>query len=181
MRSSESEGFGVRAPADEQSGWYLVFTKPRQEAIALKNLQDQGYPCYLPMMRIERLRRRVAAIGVEPMFPRYLFIRLDSGEHGKSWSPIRSTPGVSHLVRFGIRPAKVDDRLIDLLREREQRLPEERLFLAGDRVVITEGSLAGVEAIFQTSSAERRAMILLEILSQPVVLGVDTATLRKAD
>jgi transcriptional antiterminator RfaH len=162
------------------TAWYLVHTKPRQEDVALANLQRQGYECYLPQMRIERIRRRRAEIATEPMFPRYLFIRLDSSDQGKSWSPIRSTLGVSQLVHFGARAAKVDDALVDLLRQREQAMPLDAMFHSGDSVVITDGPFAGIEAIYQTTDAERRAFILLEILSKPVSMQIDTGRLRKA-
>ena len=162
------------------TAWYLVHTKPRQEDIALANLQRQGYDCYLPQMRIERIRRRKLEIATEPMFPRYLFIRLDSSEQGKSWSPIRSTLGVSQLVHFGARAAKVDDALVELLRQREQAMPLDALFHSGDSVVLTEGPFAGIEAIYQTADADRRAFILLEILSKPVSMQIDAGRLRKA-
>ena len=162
------------------TAWYLVHTKPRQEDVALVNLERQGYECYLPQMRIERVRRRRVEIAIEPMFPRYLFIRLDSSDQGKSWSPIRSTLGVSQLVHFGARAAKVDDTLVDLLRQREQAMPAEAMFTSGDSVVITDGPFAGIEAIYQTSDAERRAFILLEILSKPVPMQIDAGRLRKA-
>jgi transcriptional antiterminator RfaH len=161
------------------TGWYLVHTKPRQEDIALTNLQRQGYECYLPQMRIERIRRRKAEIATEPMFPRYLFIRLDSSDQGMSWSPIRSTLGVSQLVHFGAQAAKVDDTLVDLLRQREQAMPLDAMFHSGDSVIITDGPFAGIEAIYQTADAERRAFILLEILSQPVSMHIDAGRLRK--
>jgi transcriptional antiterminator RfaH len=162
------------------TGWYLVHTKPRQEEIALANLKRQGYECYLPQMRIERIRRRKAEVATEPMFPRYLFIRLDSSDQGKGWSPIRSTLGVSQLVHFGARAAKVDDRLVDLLRQRERVLPPEAMFHSGDAVVIADGPFAGIEAIYQTVDAERRAFILLEILAKPVSMHIDAGRLRKA-
>ena len=162
------------------TAWYLFHTKPRQEDVALTNLQRQGYECYLPQMRIERIRRRKVEIATEPMFPRYLFIRLDSSDQGKSWSPIRSTLGVSQLVHFGARAAKVDDALVELLRQREQAMPLDAMFHSGDSVVITDGPFAGIEAIYQTADADRRAFILLEILSKPVSMQIDTGRLRKA-
>ena len=162
------------------NAWYLVHTKPRQEDLALTNLQRQGYECYLPQMRIERIRRRKAEVATEPMFPRYLLIRLDSSDQGKSWSPIRSTLGVSQLVHFGTRAARVDDALVDLLRQREQAMPLDAMFHSGDSVVITDGPFAGIEAIYQTADAERRAFILLEILSKPVSMQIDAGSLRKA-
>jgi transcriptional antiterminator RfaH len=162
------------------TAWYLVHTKPRQEDVALANLERQGYACYLPQMSIERIRRRKAEIATEPMFPRYLFVRLDSSDQGKSWSPIRSTLGVSQLVHFGTRAAKVDDVLVDLLRQREQFMPANGMFNNGDTVMITDGPFAGIEAIYKTADAERRAFILLEILSKPVSLQIEVGQLRKA-
>lgn len=166
------------APSTES--WYLVHTRPRQEDVALANLERQGYECYLPQMRIERVRRRQAKVATEPMFPRYLFVRLDSSDQGKSWSPIRSTLGVSQLVHFGVRAAKVNEALVDLLRQRERALPTQAMFHSGDSVVITDGPFAGIEAIYQTADAECRAFILLEILSKPVSMHIDAGRLRKA-
>jgi transcriptional antiterminator RfaH len=162
------------------TAWYLLHTKPRQEDVALANLERQGYACYLPQIRIERIRRRKTEISTEPMFPRYLFIRLDSSDQGKSWSPIRSTLGVSQLVHFGARAAKVCDALVELLRQREQAMSLDAMFHSGDSVVITDGPFAGIEAIYQTADADRRAFILLEILSKPVSMQIDTGRLRRA-
>jgi len=180
ISSDESTPLSTESSAPSTLSWYLVHAKPRQEDVALANLERQGYECYLPQMRIERIRRRKAEVATEPMFPRYLFVRLDSSDQGKSWSPIRSTLGVSQLVHFGTQAAKVDDMLVDLLRQRERALPTEAMFHSGDSVVIADGPFAGIEAIYQTSDAERRAFILLEILAKPVSMHIDAGRLRKA-
>jgi transcriptional antiterminator RfaH len=159
--------------------WYVVHTKQRQEALALTNLNRQGFECYIPMLKIQKLRRNKATLVEEPMFPRYLFIRLDSSGSGQSWSPIRSTLGVSQLVRFGGQPAVVDSQLIALLRSREQGGRPEPIFKAGEKVVVADGPFVGFEAIFQTADAESRSMILLEMLSKPVAMRIETASLRK--
>lgn len=180
ISSGEPATLSTKSSALSTESWYLVHTKPRQEDVALANLERQGYECYLPQMRIERIRRRKAEIATEPMFPRYLFVRLDSSDQCKSWSPIRSTLGVSQLVHFGARAAKVDDALVELLRQREQAMPLDAMFHSGDSVIITDGPFAGIEAIYQTADADRRAFILLEILSKPVSMQIDTGLLRKA-
>ncbi|MGV0961471.1 MAG: transcription/translation regulatory transformer protein RfaH [Limnohabitans sp.] len=163
----------------ETTAWHLVYTKAQQEDIALVNLERQGFTCYLPKLRIEKIRRRKAEVVIEPMFPRYLFVRLDLSGQGKSWTPIRSTLGVQQLIYFGRRAAQVDDQLIDWLRHRERDRPTEAMFNPGDKVIITDGPFADIEAIFQTSDAERRTMILLEILSKPVSMKIDSGRLRK--
>lgn len=161
------------------SAWHLVYTKPRQEEIALLNLERQGYSCYLPRLHIEKVRHGKAQLIREAMFPRYLFVWLDTSDNGQSWAPIQSTVGVSTLVRFGAWPARVDDALIKWLRNREQAAPALPLFSSGDVVVITQGPFAGLEAIYHTTDAKRRILVLLEILSKPVSLRIDAAAVRK--
>ncbi len=174
-----SQGF-LAEPSSSSCGWYLVHSKPRQEQIALTNLERQGYVCYLPLLRIEKIRRRSAGIATEPMFPRYLFIQLDASAQGKSWSPVRSTLGVSSLVHFGTQPARIDDELINILRQREQVQPVEALFHKGETVQVVDGPFAGLEAIFQSTDATQRSIILLELLSKQVSMRIDPAWLRKA-
>ncbi len=171
----------ISGPSPNTTAWFLVRSKPRQEAVALTHLARQGYESYLPLFASEKLVRRKPTVVQEPMFARYLFVRLDTSGQGQSWSPIRSTVGVSELVCFGSRPARVDAALIATLREREmaQQADPNTLFTAGDSVRITEGAFAGLEAIYQMNDAEGRAMVLLDLLSKPVAMTIDAASLRK--
>ena len=168
-------------PSPSTMVWFLVRSKPRQEAVALANLARQGFESYLPLFAAEKLVRRKSTVVQEPMFARYLFVRLDTSGNGQSWSPIRSTVGVSELVCFGSRPARVDDSLIATLREREatQQADPITLFAHGDSVRITEGAFVGLEAIYQMNDTEGRAMVLLDLLSKPVAMTIDAASLRK--
>jgi transcriptional antiterminator RfaH len=143
--------------------WYAVHSKPKQEHRALENLQNQGFEAWLPMLSLEKLRRGRLAQVVEPMFSRYLFIRLDT-EHS-NWSPIRSTIGVSRLVSFGNRPAPIADALIQALRQLPER-PPERLFQVGQDVTFIDGPLKGLQGVYQAESGEARAMILVELMSK---------------
>ena len=42
------------------------------------------------------------------------------------------------------------------------------------------GPFVGFEAIFKTADAESRSMILLDMLSKPVAMRIETASLRRA-
>jgi len=162
--------------------WYLIHTKPRQERCALDNLERQGYQCYLPTIPSEKICQAQMTVADEPLFPRYLFIRLGQGDSDKSWAPIRSTIGVSRLVSFGNKPARVDDGLIEQLRTQESFLQTEpkRLFKRGEQVRLTEEPFAGIEGIYQMVDGERRVIVLIEILSKPVAVRVAPVSLRKA-
>lgn len=161
--------------------WYLVHTKPRQEKCALENLERQGFQCYMPTFSAEKLRSGSVVLAEEPLFPRYLFIRLGLGQSAKSWAPIRSTKGVSRLVSFGVEPAKVTDSLVEALRGRElsvQAEPE-RLFKPGERVRLMEAPFAGIEGIYQMADGEFRVMVLIELLAKQVRVQVAPTNLCK--
>ena len=182
MRSDEHSSHSLSRPENSDTVlWSVVRTKPRQENVAVTNLARQGYEAYMPMIRLEKLRRRKKELVEEPMFPAYLFVRISGYEPGRTWVPIRSTTGVKQLVRFGGQPAKVDERLIDALRARElaQQDRPAQLFTPGERVLLVEGPFAGIEAVYRMEDAAQRCMVLLEILSRPVQVRLGLASVRK--
>ena len=146
------------------------------------NIAQQGYECYLPTLPSQKLRQGALTLMDEPLFPRYLFIRLGETRSAQSWTPIRSTKGVSRLVSFGVEPAKVDDRLIELLREQEtlMQAKPKHLFSPGDRLKLTKGAFVGVEAIYQMADGDQRVFVLIELMSKPVVMKVAPASLQRA-
>lgn len=164
-----------------ETSWYVIHTKPRQEARALLNLEKQGYTCFLPIMPVEKLLRGKLLVTEEPLFSRYLFIHLDSSRYGQNWGLIRSTYGVSSLVTFGNNPAKVDETFILQLQAVQQAKNQTptQYFNAGERVQINEGPFKGLEAIYQMTDGTHRAMILIELLGKMTKLKIAPENLRK--
>lgn len=154
--------------------WFLIYCKPRQEGLAAKNLERQGYEVYLPMLRQRRRSRKTAGWFVVPMFPRYLFIHLDQGSD--NWKPIRSTIGVSRLVVFGEVPARVPDAFIAALRAQagENGIHESGPggFEPGETVMIVGGPMAGYEAVFKATTAKERVLLLLRIAGRTVSVSL---------
>jgi transcriptional antiterminator RfaH len=152
----------------QSDGWYLIYTKPRQERLARENLERQGYPAYLPLVAARRRREGRIVTVTEALFPRYLFVRLSP--EWDDWRPIRSTLGVTALVSFGNIPARVPDALMEMLRAREdarglQDLPRPE-FNPGDRVRVVEGAFAGYEGVLRGRSGQDRVAVLLDIIGQ---------------
>lgn len=150
-------------PSETRKAWYLIYTKPRRERYARENLERQGYEVYLPLIRDRRRRKGRYVETVDALFPRYLFIHLD--QDTDNWAPIRSTFGVSGLVYFGFKPARVSSDFVAFLRARDdesgcQCLPAPE-FAHGDRVRIVDGAMTGYEGIFQARTGRDRVTILL--------------------
>ena len=157
------------------TAWYVVHTKPRQEARALENLQNQGFNCFLPTMQVQKLRNQKVQTITEPMFSRYLFIQLD--DQTQNWGPIRSTLGVSKLVSFGPQPAKVPPEFIVFLQDAPIETIE-RMFTPGDSVQVASGPLKGLEGQYIAHDGETRAFVLVDLLGQPQKLRMAVESLR---
>lgn len=163
--------------------WYLIYSKPRQEGLARDNLDRQGYETYLPLLRTPRRRLGRRLIRIEPMFPRYFFIHLDTATD--NWAPIRSTVGVSTLVRFGMDPSPVPDDLIELLRQRDDSSGVQDIamhhFHTGQKIRIEEGPFMGYEGIFLAETSQQRVLVLLDVVGKAAKARLDVTALGPAD
>ena len=84
------------------------------------------------------------------------------------------------MVAFGNVPAKVDDELVDAIRSQISGPGGlRRQFEPCQKVVITQGPFAGLEAIYQMSDGESRVMVLLNILSKTDKMYLTPTGLRK--
>jgi transcriptional antiterminator RfaH len=161
--------------------WYVIQCKGGESFRAAEHLGNQGYQVFHPVLQVQKKRRGKLCWSEEPLFPYYLFIRLD--RVASNWRPIRSTRGVLKLVGFGDDPLPVDDLLVDVLLEkasREAGTHETNVyFRAGEIVEITEGPFRALQAVFESQKGEERAIVLLNMLHQQQRLEVPVGDLRR--
>ena len=141
--------------------WYLIQTKPRQEARAEEHLARQNFECFRPLragpIDARKSRRE------EELFPGYLFIRISEEN---SWYPIRSTRGVCRIVAFGGQPCPVGESLIEQIRSRlSSATAPATQFIRGEAVLVRTGN-SDVQAIFLCDDGDERAVILLNLLQR---------------
>jgi len=140
--------------------WYMIQSKPRQEAIAEQNLLNQDFTVFHPKALINN--------KTVSLFPRYLFIQLD--DTSQNWTPIHSTRGVSNFVRFGLQFAKVRDDVIHYIKARHNQTVDKVIelssFKSGDKVQITEGAFEGCEAIFNSYNSDERICLLMNLIGK---------------
>lgn len=150
------------------SAWYAVLCKPRREEVAEANLLNQGYRVYLPRLATQRRRDGKWIDTIEPLFPRYLFIA--AGREQQGFSSVRSTLGVSNMVRFGGQPATVPEAVVEALRGRQDpatgACARRSLFQTGEAVQFRTGPFAGLEGVFEVEAGEDRVFVLLEFLGK---------------
>ncbi len=168
-------------PAAHSLRWYVVLSKPRQEAQALKHLSYQEYEAWYPLYtQWKRLARKGWHIAHAPLFPRYLFVRTTRPEQGIG--PLRSTLGVSGLVRFGGVPCCVGQALIDDLHRLQQDIAQaveqsSTPFIPGQQVLIAQGPFAGQVGIV-SAQAKDRVAVLLNLLGREKAVQFQVDTLK---
>jgi transcriptional antiterminator RfaH len=147
--------------------WYAIQIKVNREKDVEKRLRDLNLEVFLPWMRA---RRRIGSRFhwvLAPLFPGYVFCRLDMVLSGKA---ARYSPGVKDFLTFGSRIAEVGENILEALRERcPGGIAEIDPVNAkpGDRVKINEGPFSGLEAIFeQKLRGSERVAVLLDILGR---------------
>jgi transcriptional antiterminator RfaH len=158
--------------------WYLIYTKTKQEKVALVNLTRQNYQVYLPFINKEKILLGKKILIREPMFPRYLFVCL-SHDRQQNWAPINSTKGVSHLVKFGGLAAGLDNEVVDNLRKKIDKDLVVKVFSTGDKIEILKGPFKGMEAIFNTYKGEERAILFLNLMSKNLTAKFDLSDFKK--
>jgi transcriptional antiterminator RfaH len=159
--------------------WYLVYTKPKQESIALLNLQQQGFHVYLPLYKRFKSSPTSGHLGFEAMFPRYVFFRPASA--AQSISSARSTRGVTSIVRFGFEPAVVSDATVQAIQQFEQQrnnadLADISPLQPGTPVRFKNSALKGMQGLVKSVSSKRVA-VLMELLGQDQLVHVNHSQL----
>ncbi len=147
--------------------WYIIFSKPRMEEVARKNLENQGFNTYLPMLESIKRKRGKNKLSVEPLFSRYLFIQLVLGVD--DISTIQFTCGVSRIISFGQYPTSLPFGFVEVLRDSEDaqkrvHITDNSQIKLGDTIEIMNGPFAGYISKIHAINGPERVCILMDIL-----------------
>lgn len=170
---SEAEGFA------RPGAWYLLEIKRHCETRARAYLHSKGIVAYLPMTH--HWPRPAVGGAIGPLFPGYLFVRLDLRADHRA---VSSAFGVKRFVAFGDEgPRDVPAAIIDLLREREDDdgLVRCETAATGDPVTITHGPLKAYQGVIAAQlSGRERVIVLLELLQRQVRVEVPSGWIQPA-
>ena len=160
--------------------WHVIMTKPQKEAYAAEKLMEQGFAVYCPQRPHEKMVHHKRVVKHLPLFPRYLFIQQDEC-FSQQQHVIRSTPGVSQLIKHGEIIIPMSDEIIDSIRSLEQSHQgvTERYFIKDEPVRILAGIYKDLEAIYLHDDGEQRAILLVQLLQTNATLAVDKTSLQK--
>jgi transcription antitermination factor NusG len=156
--------------------WFAVVTTPQHEKAAFRHLDFARIETFLPTYESSRLWKNRQKVKVElPLFPTYLFVRIDQGER----TSVLRTPGVRQLVGNSREPLCLLDREIEYLRTNlsKQKAEPYAGLIEGQRVRIKSGSMRGVEGWLVRKGSDLRFVLTVQLIHQHVALEVDASTL----
>ena len=167
------------------SAWYTVQAKRSNESRVVRHLAKRAISTFLPFVEVVRRHGGTRRTGLEPLFPGYLFVQLESFNRSpRSWDAVRWSPGVRRILGISENAVPVPDEAILAIRNRVQELgfvrPEHR-FDAGDRVRFRAGPMDGLEAILdRPTSRTGRVQVLLALLGNVLRVEADELDLESA-
>ncbi len=157
--------------------WFCIKSKPRQEAVAVRNLKAVGdIDIFFPRIRRTRRGHEKNKEVIEPLFPGYIFVKFNPED---SQGTVKSTRGVLHLVSKNGKAVDVDYKVIDELKALGpdgilSMLDEE--LKVGVRIKVIRGIFAGSEGeVLKLATPQKRIAVLLTLLGaqQSVEMPMD--------
>lgn len=150
--------------------WYALKVRTRSEPLAVQVLRNRGYDLFAPTITERRRYCDRTAVVQTPIFPGYVFCRLDA----RRKVPVLSTPAVEYIVSVAGTPVIVPEEEVEAVRRAVEAGARARSYLGvGQRIRIAYGALAGLEGILQRTGNEHRLVVSVHLLQRSVSVEID--------
>jgi transcriptional antiterminator RfaH len=154
--------------------WYVARTQPRAEGHAIANLEKQKFRAFCPRFRKSRRHARRVESVLVPLFPSYIFVRLDLS--CDRWRSVNGTRGVAHILMQGEWPQAVAPGVVESLEQRMRAdgtvdLTSE--LEVGQSVRLASGPFADFIGTLQQLDSAGRVRVLIELLGRSVSVALN--------
>jgi transcription antitermination factor NusG len=156
----------------ECQAWFAVFTSSHHEKRVSQHFMQQRIENFLPLYsEIHHwTNRRKVAVQL-PLFPSYVFVRIDRRQRGR----VLQVPGVLSIVGCGYEPTPLPDFEVEALRSglHLRNFEPHPYLVVGERVRIKAGPLEGMEGILLRKKSNLRVVLTVGLIRQSVAVEVD--------
>ena len=143
-------------------------------------LRGKGFEEFLPLQRTRRQWSDRVKIVDMPLFPGYLFCRLNLEQR----MPLLTTPGFLYIVGVGRNPKPVDESEIlaiqTVLRSGLPAKPWPSLVI-GERVRLKHGPLCGLEGTLSKIANQHRIYVSVTLLKRSISVEVNPEWIQPID
>jgi len=94
--------------------WYAVYTKPQKERKVVVTLTKKGIEHFCPICNlIDSKSVTMKQVGFEPLLSSYIFVFIPESELYN----LKAIPGVSNIIYFKSKPAVINHKEIDIMKQ----------------------------------------------------------------
>jgi transcription antitermination factor NusG len=170
---------GLAAAAEFTAHWFAAYTNSHHEKRVASYFAERRMESFLPLYATLRRWKNRCEVNLElPLFPNYVFVRMDPRERVRALE----VPGVLSLVGFGRTLAPLPDFEIEALRSGlgRRKLEPHPYLVIGERVRIKRGAMLGMEGVLVRRKNNLRVVLALDAILQCVGVEVDADDLEPA-
>jgi transcription antitermination factor NusG len=151
--------------------WFALRVKPNYEKRVATALRGKGLEELLPLYRSKRRWSDRVKVMDLPLFPGYLFCRLDLAAR----LPLLTTPGFLYIVGVGKTPRPVDEAEIlaiqSVMRSGVPVTPWPSL-VVGQKVQLQHGPLRGLVGVLTKIANQHRIYVSVTLLRRSISVEV---------
>ena len=161
--------------------WYAARTQPRAESLSASQLERDGMEVFCPRIAVANPK---AGNQDTPLFPGYLFVRLDLQNSG--WPVIHPAHHLLGWVRFDGEPAWLPDEAVSDLMERVATINGSgglwQQFHRGQKVRVIADNMDTIAEILEGAKTARgRAKVLMQFMGRLIQATVPYDSLRPVE
>ncbi len=160
--------------------WYVIHTKPGDEDRVQTNLRNQEIETFLPFLESYQYCGGKMIQKIKPLFPNYLFARLDLELH---YYKVKWTRGVSKILGSWNEPVPISGKVVLAIKERlgkDNLVRLEDELKDGDAIQVTSGPFKNLVGIFQKiMTGKGRVKILLSLIGVDVPVQISKWQIKK--
>jgi transcription antitermination factor NusG len=169
----------LAASPESSSNWFAAYTISHHEKRAATHFADRKIESFLPLYSTRHRWKNRCEMNLElPLFPNYVFVRIDPRERVR----VLEVPGVLSLVSFGRTLAPLPSFEIETLRAGlgQRKIEPHPYLVIGERVRIKAGPMTGMEGVLVRKKTNFRVVLALDLILQCVAVEVDADDLEPA-
>ena len=155
----------------DRAFWFAVQVVPQHEHRVSTYLRDKGHEEFLPTVRTRRQWSDRSRLRERPLFPGYVFCRVQRSSFGS----VLSTPGVYRIVSFGGHAYPIsDEEMLSLRRVADsgRDISSVPYFSLGQKVCVAHGPLSGLDGIVVRIKNRHRLVISIDLLMRSVAVDI---------
>ncbi len=171
---------------DHTPHWYALWTRHQSEQLVKDQLERKGFTAFLPTVDVWQRRQGARLRARVPMFPGYLFLHhaMDKDAYvvvantrglikllGERWDCLATIPEqeITNVQRLHTSTAAARPYPYDA-------------FQPGQRIVITDGPLAGIRGVLVRTHPDRGILVVsIHLLQRSVAVEIDDALVACAE